>query len=105
MAVKVAGAEVPVRLCIDELYCAVIAENDACSDFHIGDNNTSSYACPIPDFHICLTNNPMIAFTCVFLDTKHNEVSIVLVLQVKGTVVMNVLGPIPTMEPFVLGHL
>ena len=84
--VQVAGAEVPVRSCIDGLHCAVIAAKDVCSDFHIDDNNTSSYACPIPDFHICLTNNPMIAFTHIFLDTKNNEAIIVLVLQPKGTV-------------------
>ena len=64
----------------------VIAAKDVCTDFHIDDNNTSSYACPIPDFHICLTNNPMIAFTHFFLDTKNNGVIIVLVLQPKGTV-------------------
>ena len=84
--VQVAGAEVPVRWCIDGLHCAVIVAKDVCSDFHIDDNNTSLYTCPIPDFHICLINNPMIAFTHIFLDTKHNEVIIVLVLQVKGTV-------------------
>ena len=83
---QVAGAEVPVRSCIDGLHCAVIAAKDVCSDFHIDDNNTSSYACPIPDFHICLTNNPMIAFTHIFLDTKNDEAIIVLVLQPKGTV-------------------
>ena len=78
---QVAGAEVPVRSCIDRLHCAVIAAKDVCSDFHIDDNNTSSYACPIPDFHICLTNNPMIAFTHIFLDTKNNEAIIVLVFS------------------------
>ena len=83
---QVAGAEVPVRLCIDGLHCAVIAAKDVCTDFHIDDNNTSSYACPVPDFHICLTNNLMIAFTHFFLDTKNNGVIIVLVLQPKGTV-------------------
>ena len=82
--VQVEGAEVPVRSCIDGLHCAVIVAKDVCSDFHIDDNNTSSYTCPIPDFHICLTNNPMIAFTHIFLDTKHKEAIIVLVLQVKG---------------------
>ena len=101
---QVAGAEVPVRSCIDRLHCAVIAATDVCSDFHIDDNNTSSYACPIPDFHICLTNNPMIAFTHVFLDTKNNGAIIVLVLQPKGTVT-NFLEQIPTMEPFVLCRL
>ena len=83
---QVAGAEVPVRSCFDGLHCAVIVAMDVCSDFHIDDNNTSSYACPVPDFHICLTHNPMIAFTHIFLDTKNNEAIIVLVLQMKGTV-------------------
>ena len=83
---QVAGAEVPVRSCIDGFHCAVIVAKDICSVFHIDDNNTSSYTCPIPDFHICLTNNPMIAFTHIFLDTKNNEAIIVLVLQLKGTV-------------------
>ena len=81
-----AAQEVPVRSSIDGLHCVVIVAKDVCSDFHIDDNNTSSYACPIPDFHNCLTNNPMIAFTHVFLDTKNNEAIIVLVLQPKGTV-------------------
>ena len=84
-AEEVAGAEVKVRFCIDRLHCVLIATKDVCSDFHIDDNNTTSYACPIPDFHICLTNNPMIAFIHIFLDTKNNEAIIVQVLQLKDT--------------------
>ena len=99
--VQVTGTEVPVRSCIDGLHCVVIAAKDVCSDFHIDNNNTSSYACPIPDFHICLTNNPMIAFTHIFLDTKNNEAIIVLVLQPKGIFLQQT----PTMEPFVLCRL
>ena len=45
---KVAGAENPVRSCIDELHCAVIVAKDVCSDFHIDNNNTSSFSIHAP---------------------------------------------------------
>ena len=38
---KVAGAEISVRSCINELHCTVFAPKDVCSDFHIDDNNNS----------------------------------------------------------------
>ena len=80
-----AGTEVPVRSSIDELHCAVIAAKTVCSSFHIDDNNASLYACPVPDFHICLTDNPQISFAHVFVDNDNNEAIVVLALQSKGT--------------------
>ena len=62
-------AEVAALTTASRVECSVavvIADPPPDTDFHIDDNNTSSYACPIPDFHICLTNNPMIAFTHFF---------------------------------------
>jgi hypothetical protein len=56
-----------------------------CTPFHVDNKNASSFVSMVPDFHICLTNNPKIAFTHVFLDTEKNEALVVFVLQSFGT--------------------
>lgn len=82
---NIACAEKPVRSAIDNLHCAVVSAMVGCTPFHQDDKNASSFVCNVPDFHVCLTNNPNIAFTHVFLDNKKDQATVVLVLQSRGT--------------------
>ena len=81
----VAGAEKPIKLAMDDLHCAVVAAMDECTGFHLDLKNASSFVSCVPDFHMCFTNNPKVAFAHIFINTEKNEAFIVLVLQSFGT--------------------
>ena len=91
---QVAGAEVPVRLCIDGLHYAVIAAKDVCSDFHIDDNNTSSYA-------FALQTTQWLHSLMCFLTPSTMRQALCWCYRWRG-LLQFFLVPIPIMEPFVL---